>query len=254
MKRKTSTNYPCPCGSGKKYNKCCMNKQKGLNDHYQKVQNNELPFTGYISTTDGKPASMKASRASIIRDGVETVLFEGDMTLSVNSVNGDSVPNSSAMFSVPPQGKPEIKIIGNASANSPTEQIIQLEIKNPKKELKVKSPNGLYAIIRLRKQIDADFLFLDILFGVKGQSETVDENGRKDRTHIAFYPDGTGKFIRISSHQCELESELGYQSSSKSIFPSKITIHSLDFNEKLVLLFDYSPLYNQAILADAMFV
>lgn len=253
MKKKTSNNYPCSCGSGKKYNKCCMIKQNSLNELYRKFSNNELPFTGYISTTDGTPASMKAQRASIISDGVETVLFDGDMTLSLNSVGGDVIQNSSVTFSIPPQGKPEIKILGNASAISQTEQRCFVEFKNQKKEIKVESPKGLFAIIRLKKQGDADFLFLDILFGVKGQSETIDENGRKDRTHISFYPDGTGKFIRISSRHCELESELGYQPSSRSIFPSKITVFSPEFSEKLIMLFDYSPNENKAILTDATF-
>ena len=36
---KVSRNEPCPCGSGKKYKKCCFNKnqQEGLSDYNEIV-------------------------------------------------------------------------------------------------------------------------------------------------------------------------------------------------------------------------
>ena len=49
---KIGRNKPCPCGSGKKYKKCCLNKEKPpesllwhrLNKAYDKLQNQLLDY------------------------------------------------------------------------------------------------------------------------------------------------------------------------------------------------------------------
>lgn len=231
-----------------------MVKDKGMNSLYNKLANNELPFTGYISSSNGQPASMKVSQASIVRDGVETVLFQDEITLSVNSISGDNTQETTAVFSVPtnPLQKPELRTTGNATITNQSERYA-VNLLGGKKEIKVKSPKGLFAIIRIKHQGDADFDFFDILFGVQKQDESKDQDGRKDRAHLSIYPDGNGKFIRLSSHQCELESELGYDAVQKNIFPSKLTIHSTEFSEKLIVLFEFNLKEKKAVLTEATF-
>jgi hypothetical protein len=81
----------------------------------------------------------------------------------------------------------------------------RLEITNDKHKISLRSKKGLFAIIRLCRQRDQDINFLSILFGINGIIEKQDLIGRKNRSDIAIYPSGNGKFIRLSDENCSID-------------------------------------------------
>lgn len=64
----------------------------------------------------------------------------------------------------------------------------------------------------------------DLLFGERGQSEHVNESGEKQRPHLVFYPNGNGAFIRLSGHDCEIESDMQYNAGARQIVPEQLRI------------------------------
>jgi hypothetical protein len=257
---KIGRNAPCPCGSGKKYKRCCGNKSTHATSNpfsnlQRKLMNGELPFRAEIISESGESSSMKVYNAKIVTDGVETVLFDDEVTLSTNSADGDSTKNSSAAFIVPihRDRNPEILLNGNATVSN-EQPYFTIAMKDNKKQIKIKSDTGLFAIIRIATQRDAGFQYFDLLFGQKGQSEQVDETGSKMRPHIAFYPTGNGKFVRLSGFDCEIKGELGYDVKGKTVFPSSISIESNEHSETISLSFDFSKEDKIAVLTGATFV
>ena len=218
------------------------------------MMNGELPFRAEVISEDGKSSSIHVSNAKTIIDGVETILFDDEITLSTNSVDGDNTNEASASLSIPvnDKTKPEIKIKGNACVTN-NKDAYAIGIKDDKKKLKIKSSNGLFAVIRIAKQRDADFHYFDVLFGSKGQAETIDQNGQKNRPHIAFYSTGNGKFIRLSSFDCELNSTLDYDKEMQSIYPSSIDIFSYGHSESIILDFKFDSNKEKVTLEDARF-
>ena len=79
--RKTSRNSPCPCGSGKKYKKCCLNKAGTRAPSARlKNQGSRQP----IASTPGKIAGTKTQRGSISgRLGIQ-VISSADFDADVN--------------------------------------------------------------------------------------------------------------------------------------------------------------------------
>lgn len=260
MGTKIGRNAPCPCGSGKKYKRCCRNKaahaaSNPFSNLQRKLMNGELPFRAEIVSESGESSSMKVYNAKVVTDGEEAVLFDDEVTLSTNSAEGDSTKKSSAAFVVPVRSgrNPEILLNGNASVTN-EQPYFAIAIKDNKKQIKIKSDTGLFAIIRIAVQRDPGFQYFDLLFGQKGQSEQVDESGKKMRPHIAFYPTGNGKFVRLSGFDCEIKGELGYDVKDKTIFPSSICIESKMHSETISLSFDFSKEDQIAVLTGATFV
>lgn len=267
IKKIRERNKLCFCGSGKQIKKCCLTEKQQLikqdldkqKEHKDWVSWNERVFSkgsffAEIQSTNGISRSMKVCNASITKNGVTTTLFEDEITLSVNSVTGDKIGESSAIFIVPQDNNKsaKIKISGNASVVNKKEHY-NINIINNKKKLKCKSNNGLSATLRIGKQIDENFDYFDVIFGLAGKEEIANSEGVKNRPHVTFYPSGNGKFIRLSNYPCDFESELGYCPNGNDIFPSKLVIHIKDFFEKLVLNFKFNQQINKVILESALF-
>ncbi len=257
MNNKIARNAPCPCGSHRKYKKCCMSKNEmgnELNSLFDKIYKGDIPFRAEITSTNGQSSSMKVYNASIIRDGVKQVLFDDEITLSVNDIKNDVTEKASAMISIPTVRslKPEILTLGNANVSNQTSQYL-LEFFDCKKKLKISSKKDLFAVIRISEQRDAGCFCFDVLFGSKGQNEIIDENNQKNRPHIRFYPSGNGKFIRFSGYNCDLINKMNYNSESKNIYPSNIEIKCLDYAESIFLLFEFLEQEQKVILREAKF-
>jgi len=208
---------------------------------FDKLKNGELPFRAEVTTKNGEISSMVVSDAKVIIDGVETTLLDDEITISSNSADGDKTNHSSASISIPVKNSeaPEIKTEGNASVTNTTSNY-HIEIKDNPKKLKIKSESGLFAIVRIKEQRDTNSLYYDIYFGKKGKEESVDDSGQKNRPHIALYPDGNGKFIRLSGYKCNLKSNLNYCPSNKTIYPSSIEIHSIQHSETIAMNFQFN--------------
>jgi hypothetical protein len=184
---------------------------------------------------------MEVHHAAVTRDGLTAVLLDEKVTLSTNSTTGDKTEHSSASISIPADGISPgiIRTVGNASVmNNAISTKIRLA--GGAKKIKEKSSYGLFVVARICLQRHSQIEFFDFLFGRRGQDENVDEAGQKQRPHIAFYPDGNGKFIRLAGHNCELHGELQYSATSREITPKKILIKSADFRETVELVFSFS--------------
>jgi len=208
---------------------------------FEKPASGQLPFRAEIISSKGAPSSMEVYHAAITRDGLTTVLLNEKVTLSTNSASGDKTENSSASISIPADGMSPgiIRTVGNASVSNdviPTKILLA----SGAKKLKEKSNSGLFVVARIRLQHDTQIEFFDFIFGRCGQDESVDEAGQKQRPHIAFYPDGNGKFIRLAGHNCELEGELQYSAASRLVVPKKILIKSADFAETVEIMFSFT--------------
>lgn len=180
MRTKIGRNAPCPCGSGKKYKRCCGGKDYHVvSNRFTNLQrmlmNGELPFRAETVSESGDPASIKVNNAKIVTDGVETVLFKDEIALSTNSAEGDRTKKSAAAFVLPVRSKknPEILLNGNATVTN-EQPYIAIAIKDSKKQFKIKSDPGLFAIIRIATQRYADFQYFDRLIG---QKKTIRGNG-----------------------------------------------------------------------------
>jgi hypothetical protein len=195
-----------------------------------------------ISGSGLEPESMIASSAYISRDGIEEVIFEDDITLSTNDVrsHGESGSFSSASLSIDVKTKKAvINTVGNASVrNKNAYQKIQFA--GGKKNLKALSSTGWFASVKLKYQRNAEHDYVDVYFGISGREEKVTNDGQKDRPHISFYPDGNGKFIRLSGYKCILKGELTYDTSTSAILPVKLKIEIEDSTEDLILIFQHA--------------
>lgn len=215
---KIGRNTLCLCGSGKKYKKCCILKNEGMNRLFQKLANGELPFTAQIISKDGKSSSMQVHSASIVNNGIEKKLFDDPIELSVNSVTGDTKA-SSATFTIPVQSNqnPEINIQGNASVTN-GKGVYKI---NPFRE-KITSKSGIKAQINVKTTPEDH---IDILFFTHS----------KEHPHISFFPDGNGRYFGQRGYDCELKSILNYDPANKLVSPSEIEITVKDIIEKLFI-------------------
>lgn len=216
--------------------------------------NDELPVRATITSSDGTASSMKIGKAVIIRDGVERVIFEDEITLSTNTIEGEKIENSSASISVPSRAdlEPKIETKGNASVTN-RDSIYSLEIHGKPKKLKIASRGGLFAVVMIRRQRNEGFSYFDVLFGREGESEAVDSSDKKNRPHISFHPDGNGKFIRLSNYRCTLHGDLAYDPATKSISPAKCIIEVRDFSERIVMNFEFNSEQKKVTLKEAFF-
>jgi SEC-C motif len=233
-----SANAPCHCGSGKKFKRCCRAKAEGMAGLFEKISSGKIPFTAKFMSSGGEPGSIEIGPWSVTKNGRKTVLLHETLTLSTNTAHGDKTAPSLASISIPIDGcsAGSITTIGNASVsniqNSPP-----IALAGGAKKLKTTSASGLFAVARVLLQRDTQIQFFDILFGVRGQSEEADDSGEKQRPHIALYPDGNGKFIRLSGHDCEIEGEMVYRPGTRQVLPQLLRIKSNDLEETIEITF-----------------
>lgn len=246
MAAKIGRNEKCPCGSGKKYKKCClMKKQDKPAFKYQKEwiewveRVSKAPFRAEIISKDGSEGSMKVTSARVIKDGKVEVLFEDEIELKTNSALGDNIEESAAIFIAPQNDEePQIITLGNASVSN-SKEIAEISLAENKKKMKVKSDSGYFASAKIGLQRDSGCHYFQLFFGVSGKEELVSNSGTKDRPHIDFYPSGNGKYIRLAEYKCSLVINSGYEKSGKMIFPSKARIDLENHDEFLELEFSY---------------
>ena len=250
MSNKIGNNEKCTCGSGMKYKKCC--KLKTVNNRQQTPQMtssewnewikrvSDLPFRAEIRSENGASSSMIVSSASVTKEGVTTELFNDSITLSTNEGDGEKTENAYAILSIPQNkdNKPEVLTGGNANVKN-INKPYNIAIKDNPKELKIKSSNGLFAIIKIVARRDCGFNCFDILFGEAGREETINENGIKQRPHLTIYPDGNNKFFRLAGYKCQMEGKLEYEANNKTIYPLESIIVFDEYSEKLILSFTY---------------
>lgn len=244
--KKIGRNEKCSCGSDKKYKYCCIVKNESVKSLFQKIKDGELPFYSRIISKDGESSSMEISSASVTINGETKILIDEKITLSTNTVNGDKTDDSVSLIKIPiiDSSKGIIETIGNAQIVN-DQGYLDIEINSTNNKMSLKSPNGLFASLKISKQRDLEFNFLTILFGVKGITEFVNDKGRKNRSDIAIYPSGNGKFIRLSDENGELDtnweisSEIIYETEKKIMYPSTLTLSSKLYKEKLILNFTY---------------
>jgi len=213
---------------------------------YYKIVDGEIPFTARIISKDGEASSMVISEASVTINGRTKILIDEDITLSTNTVSGDKTEESVTLISIPitDSSKDTIKTTGNAQVLN-NQEYLDIEINTSNNEMSSRSSNGLFASLKITEQRDLEFNFLTILFGVKNNKEFVNEEGGKNRSDIAIYPNGNGKFIRLSDKNGDFDStweianEITYESDKKIMYPSAITLSSKMHTEKLILNFNY---------------
>lgn len=242
MQNKASrrANLPCKCGSGKPYKRCHREQDRGVQEVLRKWQAGELPFAALVISESGERSSMQVGRVVVAQGGVERVLSEEMLTLTTNSVSGDSTKKSVAHISLPVDGsKGSISTAGNATVSNNSTAPTSLRLNGNSRKMKASSPSGGFAIARICRQSDTQLEYFDFLFGSKGQSENVDDAGRKSRPHVALHPDGNGKFLRLEGEGCEFSTERDYFAAAQvpSIVPRKIKIRSRQFSETLVAKF-----------------
>jgi hypothetical protein len=253
--QKIGRNDKCYCKSGKKYKNCCITKDKELENTaliksekslHEKMRDGELPFFSRIISTDGHVSSIQISEVSVSANGQTKKILDDQITLSTNSVKGDKTTESAASIVIPiiDSTKGKIETIGNAQVvnnNSP----LGIEIDDKKGKMSFRSPNGLFASVKISTQTDLGFNYFTILFGVKGNKEFINESGRKNRSDVAIYPSGNGKFIRLSDKNgnfdstWEITNEITYETDKKIMYPSKIALSSKEHKETLILDFSF---------------
>lgn len=207
---KPKVNSLCPCGSGKKYKRCCRDRPGGPETLYQKIVSGKIPLGAQIVNTSGEASSMEIRRASVTQAGETTVLIEEKLVLSTNATVGDRTAKAGAMLSVPIDGKSPgtIATHGNASVSN-DRQSPGVALVDGKQVLKA-SKDGFFVVVKRKFQRNTGLPYLQVLFGRKGQSEALDASGTKPRPHVDFHPDGNGKYVRLTGHDCEIEGQMRY--------------------------------------------
>lgn len=205
---------------------------------FEKISSGQLPFEAQIISKSGEASSMEVSHASITQNGRTTVLLDEKVTLATNSTHGDKTTSSVASISIPANGSSPgaIRTTGNASVSNAA-QFQAIALAGGVKKLKATSDSGLFVVARIGLQRATQIEYFDFLFGVRGQSEEVDESGEKQRPHITIYPDGNGKFIRLSGHNCEIEGDMQYNAGTHRVLPQQLRIKSTDLGETIEVTF-----------------
>ena len=196
---------------------------------------------------------MEVCNVSITQGGRTTMLLDEKVTLETNLTSGDRTTTSVALLSIPADGlKPGIiRTAGNAAVFNAARPL-KVAFAEGKKKLKVKSNSGLWVVAQTKIQ-DVTFVeYFRFLFGVVGQSEDVDDSGKKQRPHIDVYPDGNGKFIRLDGLNCDIESNMQYCAGLRQVLPQKLLIKAIDFDETIEVVFSTED-PNEVILQEIRF-
>ncbi len=206
---------------------------------FEKLASGQLPFTARIVSQNGEASSMEISHASITQNGRTTVLLDEKVSLATNSTRGDKTPASVASISIPADGVSSgaIRTVGNASVST-VALPPKILLSGGKKELKAKSKSGLlFVVARIKIDRATQIECFDFLFGERGQSEHYDESGKKQRPHLALYPNGNGAFIRLSGLNCEIESDMQYHAGARQVVPKQLRIKSTDSGQTIEVEF-----------------
>lgn len=246
---KIERNKPCPCGSGKKYKRCCYMEQYHNERLYRKLMNGEIPFQALVTSESGTEVSMVVSDVSVGNSFGEQKILNNELELSINKVTGDLM-SSKTSLTLPLDGSTgNVRIEGNGSVINDA-SYLPISIGN-KKKLKAENASVLFANVRIRKQRDKSFDYFDVLFGEKHKAEEVND-GVKNRPHIAFFPDGNGKFIRLSGYKCTLINSSMLLDAGNTLLPKKIEIAVEDYKNTLVLEFSYLEI-EKVVLVDRIY-
>lgn len=195
----------------------------------------ELPIAAEIKSESGEPASMTIGHATF---NGKTVI-DDEITLTVNSGGHEKEGSSEASVSFPVDGsKPKIKTSGDGSVTN-DKGYFSIKTSSGTRYMRPKNKGKVFAKVSVGKQRDTGTDYIDVLTGESGKTETTDESGTKDRGHLAFYPDGNGKYIRLieSGYQFEITATQGYDKTTKKIIPSEIRVTLAEYDETLVLKF-----------------
>ena len=222
---------------------------------FEKLSSGQLPFTAQIISENGEASSMEVSHASITQNGRTTVLLDEKVTLTTNSTRGDKTTASVASISIPADGVSTgiIRTVGNASVSNAALPP-KILLFGGKKKLKAKSKSGLlFVVARIEVDRDTRIECFDFLFGEPGQSEHADESGKKQRSHLALYPNGNGAFIRLFGHNCEIESDMQYHAGARQVVPQQLRIKSTDSGQTIEVGFTAeNP--NEIVLNEIRFI
>ena len=262
MGRGASRNQPCPCGSGHKFKRCCLHlpAPKRVPSVYEKLARGQLPVRAEITAepdavASDAPAQMQIYEARVVTNGQERTIFNDKIELAVNSQPSDlEAQESAAAISIPLSADEPamIQTSGNAAVFNES-GYPEIGIRDDVKRLKAKSESGMFAVARIRTQRDSGYQFFDLLFGKSGERETLDRTGKKNRPHVAFFPDGNGKFVRVGDYACQLRGALDYDRGTKSIRPSEVRLELDEIKETLVLLFNQTPNTHRVELSSIQF-
>ena len=234
-----AANLPCVCGSGKPFKRCCRDRPKNSISLHEKAMAGMLIPMVRIKSTGGESAGVTVSHIAVTRNGETTTHLKEPITLQTNGAAGDKthVAAAALVFSSGSETPAQIHTLGNATVSNAPRIPVGLALGGNGKKMRCVSESGLFAIVRLAVQRDTQVGYFDVIFGTKGQDERVDESGQKNRPHIALHPDGNGKFLRLSSHRCELEGNMAYLPKRQNIAPVSFRVRLLDCDEALCLLF-----------------
>jgi len=209
----------------------------GMQELFRKLQAGELPVSAHVISEHGEPSTMQVGKVVVTQGGIQRVLSQEMLTLTTNSVSGDKTQMSVARVSLPVDGSTgSISTVGNATVSNSASPL-SLRLRSGSTKLKASSPSGGFAVAQVKLQRDTQLEYFDFLFGSKGQSEAINDSGRKNRSHVALHPDGNGKFLRLEGGGCEIATEQDYLSVPQSIVPRKVKIRSPQFSETLVAEF-----------------
>jgi hypothetical protein len=185
---------------------------------------------------------MTVSEVSLKVDGVAIDLLKDKITLSTNVIEGDNTSTASASISIPQDTEEKPVFITNGNARISNQGGHYSIVGFSKK--KIQSRSGVKAQIKVSKQfepIEFDFFDVLILTGV-------------NHPHIAFFPDGNGKYFGQRGFLCNLTSSLDYNPKEKSISPSEISIEIESIAEKLIMKFEFDNDKKTVCLIDQYFV
>jgi hypothetical protein len=241
---KLGRNAPCKCGSGKKYKKCCLNSFASRKNLGNKLITGDMNVFARVISSDGEASSFEIAKMSITKDGVETVLIDEEINLRTNSIPEDTTSNSVAIISIPvnDNSKGNVTTIGNAEVSN-KQKNKELRIDGGNNKLKINSPQGRFAVIKISTQRSTNSEYLSIFFGIRGQVEFTNSQGRKNRSHVDLFPSGNTKFIRLSDEDGNfdetwtIENKINYLPQQKAMCPLSVTISSTNHEEKLTLNF-----------------
>lgn len=243
-----AANLRCPCGSGKIFKRCC--RQNGSE---QITKGDIQPFIRCY-TNAGGDANIDIDYVELARDDHRTVYVDEPISLRLNRTLGDQTEAAGASMIFPLNGPTDAQIqtTGNASVSNLADPP-QLALRGSARRIKRKSTTGLFVIAQVKQQRDTGLDYFDLIFGTAHRAEHMDIDGEKNRPHIALHPDGNGKFIRLSSHQCDLLAETTYDPRQRRILPASFQVCSREHNEIISLQFTHNVL-GTVVLYDVLFM